>query len=73
MLGQLQLERVTPGTMFEKVGVDYAGPLQAKYGMVRKPVIVKAYACVFVSLTVKAVHLEAVSDFTSEAFIAALR
>ena len=29
--------------------------------------------CVFVSLTVKAVHLEAVSDLTSKAFIAALR
>ena len=29
--------------------------------------------CVFVSLTVKAVHLEAVSDLTSEASIAALR
>ena len=73
MLGQLPLERVTPGTVFEKVGVDYAGPLKAKYGMVRKPVIVKAYICVFVSLTVKAVHLEAVSNLTNEVFIAALR
>jgi len=36
-------------------------------------VTVKAYICVFVSLAVKAVHLEAVSDLTSEAFIAALR
>ena len=45
----------------------------AKYGMVRKPVVVKAYICVFISLNVKAVHLEAVSDLTSEAFIAALR
>ena len=73
MLGQLPLERITPGIVFEKVGVDYAGPLQVKYGMVRKPVIVKSYICVFISLNVKAVHLEAVSDLTSEAFIAALR
>lgn len=73
MLGQLPQERVTPGSVFEKVGVDYAGPLQVKYGVVRKPVTVKAYICIFVSLAVKAVHLEAVSDLTSEAFIAALR
>lgn len=73
LLGQLPPERVTPGTVFERTGVDYAGPLQVKYGRVRKPVVVKAYICVFVSLTVKAVHLEAVSDLTSESFIAALR
>ena len=73
MLGQLPSERVTPRAVFQKVGVDYAGPLQVKYGMVRKPVIMKAYICIFVSLAVKAVHLEAVSDLTSESFIAALR
>ena len=58
-----------------KVGVDYAGPLQTgvKYGMLRKPVIMKSYICIFVSLNMKAVHLKAVSDSTSEAFIAVLR
>ena len=71
--GQLPQERVTPGSVFEKVGVDYAGPFNVKYGFVRKPTIVKAYVCLFVSLTVKAVHLEIVSDLTTEAFIAALR
>ena len=73
MMGQLPLERVTPGCVFEKVGVDYAGPFLIKYGMVRKPTLVKAYACIFVSLAVKAVHLEVVSDLTSESFIATLR
>ena len=53
--------------------MDYAGPFLVKYGMVRKPTLVKACMCVSVSLTVKAVHLEAVSDLTSEAFIAALQ
>ena len=33
----------------------------------------KAYICVFVSLSVKAVHLELVSDLTTDAFIACLR
>ena len=73
MLGQLPLERVTPGSVFEKVGVDYAGPFQIKYGFVRKPTIVKAYICIFVSSYVRAVHLELVSDLTAEAFLAALR
>ena len=44
-----------------------------KYAHVRKPVIVKAYVCLFVSLSVKAVHLEPVSDLTTDAFVAALR
>ncbi len=73
MLGQLPLERVTPGSVFEKVGVDYAGPFHVKYGMVRKATTVKAYICIFVSLAVNAVHLEIVSDLTAEAFIATLR
>ncbi len=40
MLGQLPIERVTPGS---KVGIDYAGPVSIKYDHVRKPTIVKAY------------------------------
>jgi hypothetical protein len=71
--GQLPLERITPDTVFEKVGIDYAGPFLIKRGHTRKPTIVKAYVCLFVSLTVKAVHLELVSDLTTEAFIATLR
>ena len=72
-MGQLPMERVTPDSIFENVGVDYAGPLYVKYGSVRKPIVLKSYVCVFVSLSVKAVHLELVSDLTTEAFIAALR
>ena len=73
MLGQLPTERLMPGLVFEHVGIDYAGPVYIKYGFIHKPTIVKAYVCVFVSLSVKAVHLELVSDLTTEAFIAALR
>ncbi len=62
LLGQLPTERVTPAPPFEKTGVDYAGPFQIKH-----------YICLFVCLAVKAVHLELVSNLTTEAFVAALR
>ena len=72
MLGQLPIERVTPDLVFDKVDVDYAGPFHLKYGHVRKPTVVKklkSYAGVFVSLSVKAVHLELVSELTTKAFL----
>ena len=79
LLGETQttangpFERVTPDIVFENVGIDYAGPIYVKYGYVRKPTIVKAYICLFVSFSVQAVDLELVSDLTSDAFVAALR
>ena len=72
-MGQLPKERLTPGHVFSKVGVDYAGPLLIKLGHTRKPTVMKAYVCVFVCMTVKAIHLKLVTELTSEAFIAALR
>ena len=53
--------------------VNYAGPFYVQDGYVRKPTIVKAYACVFASLSIKAVHTELVTDLVTEAFIACLR
>ena len=73
LLGQLPPERITPSSVFENVGVDYAGSFHIKYGSVRKLTIVKAYVCVFVCLSVKAVHLESVTDLTTDAFITAFR
>ena len=72
IMGQLPKERI-PDSIFDRVGIDYAGPVLIKHAHVRKPTIVKAYVCVFVALSVKAVHLELVSDLTSEAFLACLR
>lgn len=72
-MGQLPMERVTPDVVFNKISVDYAGPVYIKRGAARKPTILKAYICIFVSLSVKAVHLELVSDLTAEAFLACLR
>ena len=73
ILGQLPIERITPDLIFDKVGVDYAGPVYTKHGHVHNPVVVKAFVCVFISLSIKAVHLELTSDLTTNAFIASLR
>lgn len=72
LMGQLPLDCINPGPVFDTVGVDYAGPLMVKNGYVHNPTLIKAYICVFVSLTVRAVHLEPVSDLISEAFITTL-
>ena len=70
-MGQLLIERLTPGPVFDKVGIDFAGPVKTKCAHVRKPEK-KSYICLFASLSVKAVHLEPVTKLTSDAFIAAL-
>lgn len=72
-IGSLLIERISADHPFNRVGIDFAGPFYTKYGYVRKPVVVKAYICVFVSLAIKEVHLELVSDLTTNAFLACFR
>jgi len=72
-MGQLPVHRVTPSPPFAKTGVDFAGPLIIKKGHTRKPVYIKSYICLFVCLATKAVHLELVSDLTTEAFLASFK
>lgn len=64
--------RLTPGRAFQRCGVDYCGPFYVKARGGRCKIISKAYVAVFVCMASRAVHLELVSDLTSEAFIAAL-
>ena len=72
-MGDLPSVRVKSSPPFSTTGVDFAGPITLRRGHTRKPTYVKAYVCVFVCLTTKAVHLELVSDLSTEAFLAALR
>ena len=58
---------------FTHVRVDYCGPFQIKEKRHRNRKQIKAYVAVFVCFATKTVHLEVVSDLSSEAFIAALR
>lgn len=57
---------------FERVGVDYAGPLWMHFNQRgRRPA--KVFLCVFVCFVTKACHLELESDFFTITFIAALK
>ena len=72
-MGQLPVDRATPSPQFSVVGVDLAGPLLCKQFDGRKAPTVKTYACIFICLATKAVHLELLSDISTAAFLAALQ
>lgn len=73
IMGRLPPQRLTPGFPFEVTGTDYAGPFHILNRKGRGAKLIKCYLCVFICFKVKAVHLELVSDLTTEAFILALR
>ena len=72
-MGLLPSARTTPTPAFLSVGIDFAGPFQLKMGYTRKPVLFKAYCCLFVCLSTKAVHLEACKSLETEEFLAAFQ
>ncbi|XP_076383911.1 uncharacterized protein LOC143261227 [Megalopta genalis] len=73
IMGSLPRERVIESRPFTNVGVDYCGPFFVKERQHRNRGRIKVYVAVFVCFATRAVHLELVSDLTSEAFIAALQ
>lgn len=72
LMAALPRERTTLSRPFANTGVDYAGPFDLKTFSGRGCRIVKGYICLFVCLATKAIHLEAVSDLSTPAFMAAL-
>ncbi|XP_062538341.1 uncharacterized protein LOC134206628 [Armigeres subalbatus] len=72
LMGNLPTSRVVPSPPFAVTDVDYAGPFWIKQGL-RRPALVKAYIAVYVCMATKAVHLEAVSELNTNAFLACLR
>ncbi|XP_071578771.1 uncharacterized protein [Temnothorax nylanderi] len=73
LMGSLPESRVTVSRAFTHCGVDYAGPVILREGKRRNSRNHKAYISVFVCFATKAVHLELVSDLTTDSFIAALK
>lgn len=74
LMGNLPSNRVLAQIRpFINTAVDYAGPIQIKDGKGRGRKVVKCYIALFLCLSSKAIHLELVSDCTSESFIHALK
>lgn len=73
LMGELPAQRVTPARPFLSTGVDYAGPIWLRTTPGRGHKAYKGFFAVFVCMATKAVHLEVVSNYTTEAFLAAFR
>ena len=73
LMGNLPETRLIPSRPFEKSGVDGAGPDWIRRSPGRGAKCYKGYIILFICLSTKAIHLELVSDYTSESFLAAYR
>ncbi|XP_011859011.1 PREDICTED: uncharacterized protein LOC105556524 [Vollenhovia emeryi] len=73
LMGDLPGPRVTASRPFTHTGVDYAGPVQLRTSKGRGHRSCKAFLAIFVCFSTKAVHLEVVSDYSADAFLAAFR
>ena len=65
----LPSERICPERPFKNIGVDYFGPLLAKQGKE----VVKFWVAIFVCMVSRAIHLEIVSDKSTEQFLGSFR
>lgn len=73
LMGALPAERLAGSYPFQITGVDYAGPFQLRDRKTRNFKTFKAYIALFICFLTKAIHIELVTDLTSECFISALR
>ncbi|XP_046142183.1 uncharacterized protein LOC123987906 [Osmia bicornis bicornis] len=73
VMGSLPATRVSEFRPFYNSGVDYCGPFYIKEKRYRNRTRLKIYVAIFICFSTKAVHLEVVSDMTTEAFISALK
>lgn len=73
LMGNLPEYRVNKYFSFENTGTDFAGPLLVKDRNTRGFKLVKAYICLFVCMATKAIHIEIVSDLTTDCFLACFK
>ncbi|XP_043493624.1 uncharacterized protein LOC122518642 [Polistes fuscatus] len=73
LMAPLPASRVTPSLVFETTGLDYAGPVTMKTFQGRGAKSFKGWIAVFICFSTSAVHLEVVSDYTTEGFLKAFR
>lgn len=72
-MGSLPSVRCTPARAFLHSGVDYAGPIQVRTTKGRGHRSYKGYICLFICMATRAIHLDMVSDMSTQAFLACFR
>ncbi|XP_070068163.1 uncharacterized protein [Drosophila takahashii] len=72
LMVQLPKERITPSRPFSRCRIDFCGPVNVYLRIRGKPPS-KAYLAVFICFATKAIHVEVVSDLTTDSFITALK
>lgn len=73
LMGSLPTARITQSRPFSHTGIDYCGPFSIRLSKGRGTKSQKCYVAIFVCMAVKAIHIELVSDLTTQSFLAALR
>lgn len=73
LMGDLPANRFLSGFPFQVTGIDYAGPILIKEKKGRGAKLVKSYIALFVCFSTKSLHLELVSDLSTETFLLALK
>lgn len=73
LMSSLPAARAAPCRPFVRTGVDYAGPILLRASKGRGHKSFKAFIAIFVCLSSRAVHLEVVSDYSTDAFLASFR
>lgn len=72
-MGDLPSARVSQAVPFDNTGVDFCCPFYIKEKKHRNRTRIKVYVCIFICMSIKAVHLEVVNDLSSDGFIAAFQ
>lgn len=72
-MGDLPAPRVQVSRPFLVCGVDYAGPYMIKNSYLRNTKTVKAWVCIFVCFASKAVHVELVTELSTNSFLCAFK
>ncbi|UYV68133.1 hypothetical protein LAZ67_5003139 [Cordylochernes scorpioides] len=73
LMGNLPTSRTNWTRPFTKTGIEFAGPVIVKTSNLRNARCDKAYIALFICMFSKAIHIELVTNLTTEAFLAALR
>lgn len=73
IMGDLPADRVSPSPPFAHTGVDFAGPFLLKSHKGRGSKTSKAYLCLFICFSSKAIHLELTTSLSTESFLMSLK